>query len=1063
MLGSVQAVAQPEIEDAYVVLSPPADAEPNKVYVVMSEAVYGNGAVELLPGDFMATAVNATGTDLATTGAAAAIRIDGLQNSRLTADRTFTLVFAPAVRVAGRRLTYAGAALAADGFARSIENELGEPFEALTGFTGSYAIRSHPTQERELTLTLELDDRMVLEMARARGQKYVPFERFADPGDATTAAEQPAIQLPEAVGPPGEDIRYLLTSSRLDITTLAEADTRQMEAPEGLHFESGSEVRALYGTMPVINGDYDLTYTAFLGADFANATATSSVTFTLKVGEVPEAPTNVTVETASNSSLLVSWSKPNDNNDPITHYELGYKLEHQDDQRPTWTTMPARTDRAVPTSHTLAGLDPGTYEVRVRAVNSIATNRSLELKKTPLGAWSSPIAKGSTGTGPEKPTLTFTVNTPLPEGRDNIPVTVTATVNPSAEPVRVLEVQLKLLQQLPSKVETNAEFSTKTVPVANPDVSWASADTDPVLSKAVEFRFTSNLSSEQTIYLKTGEDVDAEDENFRITATSAEVPNIFSEVKSADTTKVVVDDDEVQVYELGLPYQVEASMELMEGYGGSTLPVNLVVTPARTVATNYIVSLTSQEDASDYSLLSPSSGSPSSIGTRVSLMEDSMGEQLTLTAVQNDGDRVDDTITLQLFKADAAGVKGDQLGDDIVLTVLDRHMLPTVTRGAIMVEDTAVTSLAEGEMGTVELLVDRGTTTDNVPDNESIKVMLSLAPTSEAGADDFRLGSAEVSVGTAKMATFELEALVDDADVDDEMLVLQAEVTGSATNGPGATVDLAAITITDGTMKLVWAKTQTEVETAVYDAKMDGMGDDEMFTPGEMIEVMGSALFNAAEGVTLTYSAESSDAAVASTMSGDGTVTVTAMGEGDAMVTITAHASMPSGVKINDQTDPREASITFPVEVGLEALSFMLSGPDDMNIVEGGMAHANGTMGAAMLTVTASRAVAMDTEVMIMRERSMSTAMDSDYMPVPTMITIEMGEMMGSVEITATEDDMAEDMEELVLYGMVGDMMVEGQVKLYIWDAAVPALPIIAQLLLAAFLAIGGYRRYLRR
>ena len=33
----------------------------------------------------------------------------------------------------------------------------------------------------------------------------------------------------------------------------------------------------------------------------------------------------------------------------------------------------------------------------------------------------------------------------------------------------------------------------------------------------------------------------------------------------------------------------------------------------------------------------------------------------------------------------------------------------------------------------------------------------------------------------------------------------------------------------------------------------------------------------------------------------------------------------------------------------------------------------------------------------------------------------------------------------------------------YLWDAAVPALPVIAQLLLAAFLAIGGYRRYLRR
>ena len=262
--------------------------------------------------------------------------------------------------------------------------------------------------------------------------------------------------------------------------------------------------------------------------------------------------------------------------------------------------------------------------------------------------------------------------------------------------------------------------------------------------------------------------------------------NIFRVVKAAaatSTTDVTVDDDEVQVYELELPYQVATSMEFTEGYGGAELPVTLVVSPPRTVATNYIVTLTSQEDASDYSLLSPSSGSPSSVGTRVSLSADSGGEGLSLTPVQNDGDRVDDTITLQLFEATAAGVKGTQLGDDIVLTALDRHKLPTVTRGAIMVDGSAVTSLAEGKKGTVELLVDRGTATDAVPDNESIKVMLSLAATSEAGADDFRLGSPEVSVGTKKMATFELEALVDDADFDDEMLVLQAEVTGLAANG----------------------------------------------------------------------------------------------------------------------------------------------------------------------------------------------------------------------------------------------------------------------------------------
>ena len=73
--------------------------------------------------------------------------------------------------------------------------------------------------------------------------------------------------------------------------------------------------------------------------------------------------------------------------------------------------------------------------------------------------------------------------------------------------------------------------------------------------------------------------------------------------------------------------------------------------------------------------------------------------------------------------------------------------------------------------------------------------------------------------------------------------------------------------------------------------------------------------------------------------------------------------------------------------------------------------------------------------------------------------------MSGTTMVMAVEDNMAEDMEELVLYGMAADNAgeVTGEVKLYLWDAAVPALPIIAQLLLAALLGLGGYRRYRRR
>ena len=145
--------------------------------------------------------------------------------------------------------------------------------------------------------------------------------------------------------------------------------------------------------------------------------------------------------------------------------------------------------------------------------------------------------------------------------------------------------------------------------------------------------------------------------------------------------------------------------------------------------------------------------------------------------------------------------------------------------------------------------------------------------------------------------------------------------------------------------------------------------------------------------------------------------------------------------------------------MGLAALSITLKGPEDMNLVEGGM--------GAMVTAEANREVTADVTVMLMRDRAMSSASDEDFMAEP--IVIEAGMMSGSTMVMAVEDDMMENMnnmpEELVLYGMTEGMAGEvmGEVKFYIWDAAVPALPIIAQLLLAAFLAIGGYRRYRRR
>ena len=280
--------------------------------------------------------------------------------------------------------------------------------------------------------------------------------------------------------------------------------------------------------------------------------------------------------------------------------------------------------------------------------------------------------------------------------------------------------------------------------------------------------------------------------------------------------------------------------------------------------------------------------------------------------------------------------------------------------------------------------------------------------------------------------------------------------------GAGAASNEATATATTG--RLVWAKSEQEVAAVIAAAMAAGSGDDMTLDAGEQVEILGSALFNAAEGVTIAYTAVSSDSDVASAGIFDTiTVRVMARGGGMADITITATATPPSGVTINPQTSPREASITFPVEVDIEALVLELVGPEDMNLVEGGSNHANGTPGRATVRVQANRPVTREVTVTLMADRSMGDATADDFEADP--IVIEAGETRSSTVVIAVEDGTAEGGEELVLFGVAADNAaeVQGEVTLHLWDAAVPALPVIAQLLLTAFLAIGGYRRYRRR
>ena len=541
-----------------------------------------------------------------------------------------------------------------------------------------------------------------------------------------------------------------------------------------------------------------------------------------------------------------------------------------------------------------------------------------------------------------------------------------------------------------------------------------------------------------TFRVEINRDLDAEDEKFQV---EAKIDG--DAVKTKDV--LMIDDAQTQKYTLSLPTAAKGA--ITEGAEDAT-KVTLKADPKRTMNIPVSVAL-SPNDPTKYML---GALSASEFGM------DPASVTVTLKALA-DKNRSDDTITVTAY---TDGPLGNVALASLDIKVNDANALPSIRATLVDKDGDALDpqpmSVTEGETLMLKL-----TALDKDGDSMKAaeKLMVSLMPAGTAGVQDYRLSGhpIEIASGSESSAAVDLMVLADD-DVGEEMLVFDAVVSGDDKVGPGtnSVMGVLSLTIMDGTMKLVWAKSMEDVQKSVYDAKEKGEGADKVFSPGEMIEVDASTLFNYAEGVTLNYVASSDAAAVKVATSGS-MVTVTAAEAGMANVTITAHANAPSGVKILPQTEPDEASVMFPLEVGLEALSIMLSA-DEMNLVEGD------DMGATV-TATANRAVTADTMVMLMRDRAMSSAGDDDYMAGD--ITIKAGEMTGTAMVTATADDMMENegnmAEELVLYGMAKDMAgeVTGELKFYIWDAAVPALPVIAQLLLAAFLALGGYRRYRRR
>ena len=811
-------------------------------------------------------------------------------------------------------------------------------------------------------------------------------------------------------------------------------------------------------------------------------------------GAVPDAPAMPTVTATANTrgSLDVMWDAPADNGSAITGYGLRYRVK----DTPNWTVM---TDAIATTSMTLAGMPAATtYEVQVNARNANGESAwSASGEGTTAAAPSVTVRHGQITemkvTGGTEKTIGGTKRVHVAEGATDVEVSITVQWDhaeltalygaaDTAPPARIwLRIQGNDLpdqdRTLPDWVSWIDDEGDVDFPNAQTRMGELGGWIDiplPKKPKANEFpdsiRHHRDSTGEIRLLIHHDEH-EAENDAFYIDATYSEDVDLDAASAVERTTPlIVIEDDEKQG--VTVLRNKKASSEFYENQGSAEFIVT--ADPPR-IDLPLDVRL-DVEDVGD-ATVKAATFSVSDANLTLNAGRDGTSNSATVEVrfPNPDGNREDDEYELRasvvLYSLSSGAFDTIVVEPPHEIDVYDIHRLPPLS------VSPATGTVKEGEEIELTLTIDRNPADTIAIDpetrrytSEAIDVMLTAGAGTTADMGDYQLPATvkfEKHDGkTPWMQEMKVKVMaMENNELDDErMLVLDAMVAGTeAKNGEGKDthMEVSALSVEDATKALVWAKTDEEIQAHVYGQKEAGMGADGMFNPGEMIEITSSALFNAAEGVTLSYTAmsDNEDVATVSVSGGMATVMAEDMAGVMAHITITAHASMPAGAMGLPQTDPREASVIFPVEVGLAALSIELSGPEEMNLVEGGM--------GGMVTATANRRVTADTMVTLMRDRAKSSADDMDYTADP--ITIVAGQMSGSTMVMATPDDMMENMdnmpEELVLYGMTEGMEgeVTGEVKFYLWDAAVPALPIIAQLLLAAFLAIGGYRRYRRR
>ena len=792
----------------------------------------------------------------------------------------------------------------------------------------------------------------------------------------------------------------------------------------------------------------------------------------------PDAPDMPMLTTGGvRRQLVVTWNEPDANGRPITKYDMRYREVDTSD----WTNRLDLTTR----STTITELDHSTeYEAQVRAYNANGeSDWSVSGMGTTMDAPVVPHRVGEViktqliGDSVERKTIGGTRRTHVPEGANDVKLEVTVEITNdeigSLSPATHAEVNVQIQEgsqdgSLPNWVspideEGDADFPNAIRPAGR--LSGTVRIKLPTIKASDRGSAVRELKGEVRV-LFPEDDHEAESDGFYIQVSdSPHISIADSRMDDLKTLDVVIEDNDPQKVTVKQGRKIGAAANPTMIYEGVDTDFTITADPERIQ-----LPLTVELDMLDLAGATVSAAKISIETASVVLNADRSGtaaansENVTVHLPASDGDRKNDPYTLHasvnLYSL-AAGGFDDIAVYDHHIEVVDVHKLPLIS-----VDPMAGTVKEGGELK-LELSIDRNPANTIATDpetrqytDEALTITVSANASSTATAADYVI-PASVAVPENKpykrIQTVEVTVNVEtDEDIDAmEMLVVDFVANGDKTeNGPRpddapAYDAQATLTIEEGTDAMVSAKDNA------YDVIQGVLGTPPTLMTGMSAELMGSNLFDYdSSAVSVAYGTSVEGGAVTAS-AGGGTITLMGAMAGDAKVTITATGTPTSSSLVVNQTKANVAQMTFPVMVKDEDLVFMVAGPDDMNLAEGGM--------GGMVTVTTNRPVTENTEVMLMRDGSSSAAED-DYMLEPPLVTIMAGHKMGSTMVMATEDNMAEDMEMLTLFLVVDGMqMTDKSVSFYLWDAAVPALPVIAQLLLAAFLALGGYRRYRRR